>query len=119
MKIIDRATFLSMPEGTVYAKYVPMLFGDLMIKGETIPGDFYFQQIVDAIDSESSNDWADKLIDSQENGTSLAMDFHCEGRDGFYDEDQLFAVFEPRDVRSLIERLQEALTDANPEGHRD
>ena len=37
------------------------------------------------------------------------MDFAYEGRDGLFDKDQLFAVWSIRDIRSLIDRLQECL----------
>lgn len=33
------------------------------------------------------------------------MDFDNEGRDGFFNREQLFAVWEPADVSALMERL--------------
>jgi len=35
----------------------------------------------------------------------LTMDFDSYGRDGLFDGDQLFAVWESNDVKALIERL--------------
>lgn len=113
MRIVDRATFFTLPKGTVYAKYMPCVFEDLCIKDDTGVryNDWYYQQIVDAVESESSNEWADKLFDAQENGTSMPMDFDCTTRDGLYEDGQLFAVWEPQDVRGLIHRLHRALAD--------
>jgi hypothetical protein len=37
------------------------------------------------------------------------MDFEYEGRDGLFEEGQLFAVWEKADVASLIERLRRCL----------
>lgn len=114
MKIINRTAFLAMPDGTVFSKYEPCVFGELLIKGKSLDGgsgDFCYQSIVDAIASTGSGDFGDKLFDAEENGTSLPMDFDCQGRDGTFEMDQLFAVFEPRDVRQLIERLEQALSD--------
>ena len=51
----------------------------------------------------------DKLHDALENGTSLDMDFRCSGRDGCFEKDQLFAVWEKKDVEMLISRLQECI----------
>jgi len=34
--------------------------------------------------------------------------FECEGRDGLFDECQLFAVWEPQDVAALITKLQQS-----------
>jgi len=109
MRIIDRKTFLEQPPGTVYAKYEPCFFGPLLIKGDSLPNDFGYQQIADAIDCTGSGDFADKLFFAQENGESIPMDFDCQGRDGLFDDDQLFAVFDRVDVEQLIARLKDAL----------
>jgi hypothetical protein len=39
------------------------------------------------------------------------LDFDYSGRDGFYDQDQLFAVFERHEIEGLIARLGRALVD--------
>jgi hypothetical protein len=109
MKIIDRKTFLSLPPGTLFSKYEPCAFGDLLIKGESITNDFYYQQIADSIDADSSDEFADSLEAAQRDGTGLEMDFDAQMRDGLFDEDQLFAVWERRDVEKLIVRLKRAL----------
>jgi hypothetical protein len=118
MKIVDRKTFLSLPAGTLFSKYEPCVLDDLCIKGESRlpsgdndPGDFWEQQIAGAIDAVNSGDYSEKLFESQEHGTSIKFDFYCEGRDGLYDAAQLFAVWEPDDVRQLISRLQATLKD--------
>jgi len=114
MKIVSRTQFMAYPAETVFSTYEPCFFGPLMIKGETIvhangPNDWFEQQIADAIDAGDSGEWAEKLFDSQENGTSLAMDFECQGRDGLFEDEQLYAVWEPQDVAALIERLQQCI----------
>ncbi len=83
----------------------------LAIKTETLSWDgnardWFYQQIADAIDSGNSRDFVESLDDAQINGTSLAMDFETVGRDGCFDEEQLFAVWEKKDVEMLIERLK-------------
>ncbi|WP_261793824.1 hypothetical protein [Pseudomonas oryzihabitans] len=40
------------------------------------------------------------------------MDLESRGRDGLYDQDQMFTVWEPDNVRALIQRLQRALIEA-------
>ena len=114
MKIVDRKTFIAMPPGTVFSKYEPCVFGDLLIKGDSLPNDFCYQQIADAIDCSGSGDYEDKLFLSQETGSSLEMDFDCQGRDGCFDEGQLFAVWERGDVKALILRFQQAVEDSAP-----
>lgn len=110
MKIVDRKTFLEMPDGVLFSKYKPSVFENICIKGETLPSnnDFFVQQIVDAVKCDDSGEFCDILDDSVKNGTSFALDFECEGRDGLYEEDQLFAVWEKDDVIGLIDRLMTA-----------
>ena len=104
-----------MPANTVYSKYEPCVFGNIKIKGDSIHhaggvGDFGYQQIADAVDAGSSNEFSDILFAAEETGDSFNMDFDCQGRDGLFDEDQLFVVWEKRDIQALILRLNETLT---------
>jgi len=109
MKIVNRQIFLAMPAGTIYSKYVPCMFGDLYIKGDSLTSDWYEQAIVDAIAHDDSTEFHDKLIHAEKYGDSLVMDFDCEQRHGLFDADQLFAVWERDDVEQLITRLQKTL----------
>lgn len=115
MRIIDRQTFLSLPPGVLFSKYTPMNFGDICIKGETYYAtdghgiDFSYQQIVDSVACSGSAELWDILLAAQERGVPFEMDFDSEGRDGMFAPDQLFAVWEKRDVESLVARLQRLL----------
>lgn len=107
MRIVDRKTFLGMPNGTMFAKYEPCVFGPLEIKCDTYGSDFVSQQIINAIDGHDSGEVMDMLDASEETGCSIPMNFDCAGRDGCFDEDQLFAVLETADVDKLIERIKQ------------
>ncbi len=110
MRIVNRTTFLSLPAGTLFSKYQPHCFDDLCIKGDTLGSDFYVQQINDAVDCHDSSEFGDILDTSERTGESFALDLECESRDGMFDEEQLFAVWDESDVRNLIERLNKAIT---------
>lgn len=112
MKIVNLDTFLALPAGTLFAKYAPCAFEDLCIKDDSIMAarDFFYQDIVGAIDAADSGKWSDLLFESQETGKSITMDFECGGRDGCFEPDQLFAVWERQDVQALIARLQRTLS---------
>lgn len=106
MRIVDRKTFLSLPAETLYSKYEPCVFGDLTIKGDTVgENDFLTQQISDAVDCHDSGEFGDILLVAEETASSFSMDFDCQGRDGSFDEDQLFVVWEQTDVAALVARL--------------
>lgn len=113
MRIVDRKTFLAMPAGTLFAKWAPNYFLDLMIKEETVgENDFIQQDLIPWF--EDTNDCGhhlDQLEAIQRGEPSPPLDFDCSGRDGAFDADQLFAVFEKHDVEALTSRLRRALAE--------
>ena len=109
MRIVDRKTFLSLPGNTLFSTYDPQVFGPLEIKGESLSNDYYVQDIASAVESISDQDECDILDDALLTGRPFRMDFHCEGRDGCFNDKELYAVWENDDVLSLISRLQECI----------
>jgi hypothetical protein len=110
MKIVNLQQFLAMPNETLFSKYEPCFFHNLSIKTENCgKRDFFVQQLVDAIECGGSDDFFNKLEEAQINGVSLKMDFDCGGRDGCFEDDQLFAVWEKEDIEALINRLQKCI----------
>lgn len=98
-----------MPEGTIFSKFEFCVFGDLEIKGETLGNDYVFQSIVDAVKCERSEEFSSILFRAVKTGASFELDFDCTNRDGCFDADQLFAVWDLEDVIKLIARIQLAL----------
>lgn len=98
MKIVNRKEFLSLPAGTLFAKYAPCCFESINIKGETLTSNDFL----------SSELFTFPMFDVWfENGDSVDIetDFLC--RDGLFDDEQLFAVFENSDIEKLIAKLKE------------
>ena len=119
MRIVDRKTFLELPEGTVFAKYDPCIIREPMVKCDSTPNagelvDFYYANLTDEVDC-SGSCARDGIMDlAVIEGLPFALDFNSQCRDGMYDADQLFAVWERDDVAGLISRLQTALVDGYP-----
>lgn len=110
MKIVNRIEFLKLPSNTVFSTYQSDSFGDISIKGDTIgSNDFGVQYLNDSIDYHSGNEFYDILSNAQKTGESINMDFYCLSRDGLFDNEQLFAVWDEADVKALIVRLSETL----------
>lgn len=86
-------------------KYEPCVFEDLCAKGETWEHDWLYENITYSIECTSSDDFGIKLEDAEENGVSVAMDFDSTCRDGCFDDNQLFAVYEKKDIEALINKL--------------
>lgn len=127
MRIVDRDAFLALRAGTLYAKVGrgeggEVFYGSgdaLAIKGESVSTSFYYQELVPW--PEGANDtgeWIDAW-DRMLAGRSERPDFHCEGKDGPLDADQIFLVLEAEDVTRLIARLHEALADGYEKAQAD
>lgn len=130
MKIVDRKTFLSMPEGTVFCKIQThcatkddncisdfgwdYVFGltSPKIKGESFGDDFYVQGLGDMspIGGKCSDDYFDALYDmSKDQNKEIPFEL-CGGRDGLYETNNVqFAIFSKDEVEEIIRELQTAL----------
>jgi hypothetical protein len=116
MKIISRKEFMKMPIGTIFSYYEPSCFRELMVKASDLTeweNDFLYDNIIGAIKTVSSEAFSVKC-DLMEVGESVSMDFEKTLREGLFDEDQLFAIYEKEDVGKLIKRLQESLNKLLP-----
>lgn len=113
MRIVNLTTFLSLKDGTVFSKYEPYSFEDPMVKVESLKGvpDFLYDELTEAVDCTGSDDFVDILSHAQASGCSFNSDFEQTGRDGCFEENQLFVIYEQEDVEKLIARLQRALKE--------
>lgn len=107
MKILNLKEFRALPSGTVFMKYVPAAFGPLLIKGETIECDFFYTNVTCEADADNSSIMMDMLDKAEaDSDYSVPMNFEVEGRDGLYEKEQLFAVYEQDDLYGLLNALQ-------------
>ena len=115
MLIVNKKTFLAMPEGTIFAYYNPIVFEGLHVKGETISqfSDFYYQDLIGNIESTGSDDYFDKCNEAEEKNTRLKLDFECLDRDGMYDDDQLYAVYDLVDIAGLLRAILGAVNESD------
>lgn len=110
MRIVDLTALRAMPQGTLFQKWSPCYFGDMEIFDSAL-GEMDFISCsfgADPIGS-SGEDFGARCDDMAEDGVSYPVSFEGYGRDGCFEPRQLFAVWEPDDVRALIAKLQEGL----------
>lgn len=105
MKILNLEEFRKCPSGTLFSKYSPYVFDGLMVKGETLEYDFIYQNLIGNIECHDSGEFGDKLEYAKETGESISLDFDCMGRDGLFEKNQLFAIYEEEDVKQFIKRI--------------
>ena len=96
MQIINLTDFLNLPEGTLYTPWEPNVAGELRIKGDSSPPDFYFQSVVETFEVGRGR---------LEEGSFLCLDLNCQQRDGMFEDKQLFAVWSTEEVHELIGAL--------------
>ena len=110
LRIVKLDEFRGLPDGTLFMKYEPCNFGDLRVKIETLDSDFLFDSITDEVEASGSDELFDKLFAAEKDSTmSLAMDFDATGRDGMFEAEQLFAVYEKGDICGLIDKLNKCM----------
>jgi hypothetical protein len=108
MKIINRTEFLALEPGVVFTKYSEYgSFGELCVRGasyDNYPGDFEYQSFIE-VRSGNSYELVDKLYKAETSGDSFSLNFNRYNRDGLYDVNQKFAIFEKEDLLGLINLL--------------
>jgi hypothetical protein len=114
MKLLAKTEFLKLPSGTLFSDYAPSFFEGLKIKGDTLfmnlnknAFDFYYQDLVGNVDCESTEDFIEILDKAEKTGFSFELDFNLEEREGTYNDSDLYAVYEKKDIDNLINALKE------------
>lgn len=107
MKIYKRADFLNLPEGTLFRIGRPYCFGNIQVKASTLENDFVRMDLGnwEAVDS---GDW-DYKCDQMINGESIPMTDDFYDRDGCFDDEDIFLVFEKDDLHKLKSIVDEAI----------
>lgn len=114
MKIIDRDTFLTFPSGTVFSKYERSgCFGQLSVK--TCNPGFWSEDFCDMelhggwIEGCSNSGQLFDKINAAEKGEEFRFSLDTDSRDGLFEEDQLFAVYDNEDIQRLMSALQQCI----------
>ena len=107
MRIVRLEEFLSLPPGTVFAKYRPQMFDELCVKGDSNheSRDFVYRSLWEPLAS-NSGELCDVLAAAEERGAEVEIDTECWQRDGLYEYGQLFAVFSREEVLRIVDSLQ-------------
>ncbi len=107
MKIVNKKEFLTLPENTVYSNFSP---GDsitgLFVKGQSLKNDWFYEDIIDFNNYETSNERYAKIEEMQKN-VEHEQDYGCQQRDGMYEDEQYFLVYTGKDVEQLINKLKD------------
>lgn len=107
MRVVDRKTFLTLPAGTIYCKGAPWAFDTICIKDDSLANDWIY--LNPAWPSAHDSGEAVELL---ETSIATGSSFPCEdafGRDGCFNEKDVFLIFEMEDLFSLKNRIETAI----------
>lgn len=108
MRVVNRMTFLTLPAGTIYCKGVEWAFDSLSVKGDSLANDWIYldPSWPSAFDAGEA---CGLLWRSLESGSSFACE-DAYGRDGCFDEDAVFLIYEKEDLLTLRKYIDAALS---------
>jgi hypothetical protein len=111
MRIVNRNEFLKLPKGTVYSKYRSLgMFNGLYIKGDTWTNDWIYQDLLEEVECNNDSEFADIML-AAEDGAEFTFDLNCGSRDGAFDDSDMFAIYDLRDLTPLINKLMDAMEE--------
>lgn len=124
MRIVDRATFLRMPAGTIYSFTKPAYVDGFMLKDETwwydigpdSPHDWLYLDLVGNFNHDDFAGNSDGYFAMDEQGVSLPFDEAGYGRDGMYDRAQRFLIYDADDLRKIRTIIDGAIAVAEQGG---
>jgi hypothetical protein len=111
MRIVTQKEFYDLPVDTLYSIYDPCIFNGLFIKKETIYSedgegiDFYYQDLIGNVKTNLSESILEILSKAELDGSRFRLDFRSIDRDGLFDQDALYAIYEKNEVKDLISCL--------------
>jgi len=108
MKIVTKQEFYKLPNGTLFSYYEPCIINGLMIKLDTItsgvygkePIDFFYQDLIGNVNTDNG-EFSEILINAQENKVDFDLDFEVGERDGLYEENALYVVYNSDEIKQL------------------
>lgn len=112
MKIYNRKDFLKLPDGTIFCKGTKWCFDNLSIKGHSWDNDFLYVDLCN-IDAQDTGQWVDRLEESLKNGASFLINNNA-ARDGMFDEEGVFLVYEKKDLEFLIDIMKVSIKSVTP-----
>ena len=111
MRIYRRKEFLALPPGTIYAKGKPWYFDGINVKADSLGNDWVClsPMWIEARDDDEQSARLDEMLEA---GASYPM-ASSYGRDGCFDDEEIFLVLEAADLVGLRAIVNAAIEAAN------
>jgi hypothetical protein len=105
MEIVNRKKFLTLPSGVLYSKYESSgMVSGLYEKGESWTNDWIYADLLGEVESNNSEEFH-TVFEEAENGKKFILDYESGSRDGAFEDDNMFMIYDKADVNKLIKKL--------------
>lgn len=111
MRILNRKAFLAMPAGTIFCPGGAFDFDGPRVKGDSLEND-YWSRPLNIWDFDDSGEMADRGNAMLDRNASFPLNAD-EFRDGLFQSEELYLVYERADLEEL-QRIVAAALDATP-----
>lgn len=119
MKLYTRKDFMGLPKGTIYSRVDKSrddqlchgLYCKVSNKEQMGNGDFVEQDLISEAgnplmpDVDNGEDNVNYQMHLRDSFKTFRTDLNCAGRDGMFDEEDLFVVWDAQDIKKLAEYL--------------
>lgn len=110
---VKRQELFKLPAGTVYSRWKPLCMGSLeVIEDIWNESHDFIYTMLHTPDLEDRQDDPSDSLRSLDDGEHIPAFFEWTNRDGRFDDDEEFIVWEKQDVERLVMVLQESLSKA-------
>lgn len=115
MKIVSRKELLTMPAGTLMADiHEDGSYGELQIFGGKFSENDFLTRTITRPDAHDSIEMWDRQDEMLEKGSSYPINTGY-GREGLFDDDAKYLVYEAADIASIIAHIAPAMRALSPE----
>lgn len=113
MRVTCLEEMTQMPRYTLYAEYEPCIIGDLRIK-KSLPGEqrWSYSDLFSVALTENQH-IHDVLLDGENVGDNISIDFEETYRSDIYSKKQLFLVFSDQEIESIADNLSRSVERKN------
>jgi hypothetical protein len=110
MKIVNREEFLKM-ENVVFSKYeLAVVSEPEIMHGSNQSNDYVRSTLFGDFDWNDGGERIDTLVEMESNHkVSVKMSIEETSRDGFFDDDQLFLIYEKEDLKLVADYLNKII----------
>ena len=108
MRVLKKPDFLKLPEGVAYCRGKKWFFGGLAFKGETVSDVDWYELEFNWVDGHDLGECFERMDAMLTDGVRFPIqDSIC--RNGLYEDDDLFLVFDEDDLLKLRGWIDDAI----------